>query len=100
MAEIVYLSDSVEFDITLIEERLTDIEHIKSVFDMVYPKRLEQWVSDFLSAVNPHKEIDAWLNIAELYNQYTTGMSFETRKDVFKRILLLYEDARFVISQI
>jgi len=98
MAEIVYLSDSIEFDITLIEERLTDIERIMSVFDSVYPKSIEQWVSNFLGAVNPHKEINSWLNIAELYCQFTAGLSFETREDVFERIFLVSEDARFGIS--
>ena len=99
MANIVYLSDSPEFTQALIEERLDDIERIMGIFHDVYPRSIEQWLAVFQGAENPHREINRWQNIAELYDMCTIGMSYVTCNEVFKRLFLISADLSFIPPQ-
>lgn len=73
-----------ETEQTFVEKRWADIERIKVIFDPVFPKDMEEWVSTFLGAEDPHKELNGWLDFAELFSEYTAGMSPVAREVVFK----------------
>lgn len=69
------------------DAHIRDIKRIKEIFDPVYPLSVEEWREAFLFDKDPDKELAWWVSFAEVYREYTEGLSPDECRQAFLDLL-------------
>jgi len=74
---------------SLSKEQLNKIKVIHNTFSEVLPSTLEETITNFKRDVNPDSEIEIWLKMSRVYNDYNEShnINLDEKKEVFKLIL-------------
>jgi hypothetical protein len=75
---------------SLSKDQLEKIDFMFETFKEVDPTPKEKWIEDFKRDINPNREIEIWMMMANAYNSFCKEKSLttETKKEVYQVVLL------------